>query len=82
MIGREVDPAVNVQALGLGLRALELQALRHAHQLDAVEPGQEIVMPPRAAELAIGHRLQADRLLLGHELRDLGVLDRLRAAPA
>ena len=34
-------------------------------------------MPPGAAELAVGHRLQADQFLLGHELPDLGVLDRL-----
>src|SRR5690242_11293269 len=74
---REVDLAVHVQALGLGLRALELQALRHAHQFDAVELREEIVVPPRAAELAVGHRLQANRFLLGNELADLRVLDRL-----
>jgi hypothetical protein len=77
-MGREIDLAVDMQALGLGLRALELQALRHAHQLDAVELREEIVMPPRAAELAVGHRLQADRFLLGDELLDLGVLDGLQ----
>ena len=78
MRGREVDLAVHMQALGLGLRALELQALRHAHQFDAVEMAEEIVVPPRAPELAVGHRLQADRFLPGHELADLGILDRLQ----
>ena len=68
MRGREVDLAVHMQALGLGLRALELQALRHAHQFHAVEMAEEIVVPPRAPELAVGHRLQADRFLPGHQL--------------
>ena len=34
-------------------------------------------MPPRAAELAVGDPLQADLFLLGDDLADLGVLDRL-----
>ena len=76
MAGREIDPAVNVQAFRLGLRALELQALRHAHQLDAVELAQEVVVPPRTAELAVSHRLQADQFLPGYQLPDLVVLDR------
>ena len=78
MRGREVDLAVDMQSLGLGLRALELQALRHAHQFHAVEMAEEIVVPPRAPELAIGYRLQADRLLPGDELADLGILDRFQ----
>ena len=77
MIGK-IDLAVDMQAFGLGFRALELQPLSHAHQLDAVQGGQEIVVPPRATELAIGHALQADRFLFGDELSDLGVLDRLQ----
>ena len=44
--GREADLAVNMQSLGLGLGALELQSLGHAHQLDAIEMLQEIVVPP------------------------------------
>ena len=69
---------MDMQPLSLGLRALELQALRDAHQFDAVEMAEEIVVPPRAAEFAVGHRLQADRFLPGHELGDLGILDRLQ----
>src|SRR5260370_19775831 len=75
---REVDLAMDVQALGLCLGALELQALGDADELDAVGLGQEIVVPPGATELAIGHRLQADRLLPGDELADLGILHRLQ----
>src|SRR5450432_174885 len=67
-----------MQPLGLGLGALELQTLRHAHQLDAVEMAQEIVMPPLAAELAIGHALETDRFLPGDQLPDLGILDGLQ----
>src|SRR5579872_1817076 len=33
-------------------------------------------MPPRAAELAVGHGLQADVLLLADDALDLAVLDR------
>ena len=73
MVG-EVDLAVDMQPLGLGLRALELQALGHAHQLDAVEAGQEIVMPPGPAIFAVRHAPEADRFLLRHELRYFSVL--------
>ena len=73
----EVDPPVDVQSLGLGLGPFELQALRHADQLDAVEVFEEIVVPPRAAELAIGRELQSAFLLLGDYLPDLRILNRL-----
>jgi hypothetical protein len=32
-------------------------------------------MPPGAPELAVGRRLQADRLLAGDDLADLRILD-------
>ena len=35
-------------------------------------------MPPRAAEFAVGHKLQADVLLLPDQLLDFLVLDRLQ----
>ena len=35
-------------------------------------------MPPRAAELAVGSKLEANLLLLGDDLDDLGILDLLQ----
>ena len=48
--------------IGLGGDAVELDAAAFA--LDDVEPvehAHEIEVPPGAAELAVGHRLEADR---------------------
>jgi hypothetical protein len=45
---------------------------------DAVEAPEEIEMPPRAAEFAVGDRLQAALLLLPYDAFDLAVLDRLQ----
>ena len=50
----------------------------HDVLLDAVEAPEEIEMPPRAAELAVGDRLQADVLLLLDDALDLAVFDRLQ----
>ena len=50
----------------------------HDVLLGAVEAPEEIEMPPRAAELAVGDRLQADVLLLLDDALDLAVLDRLQ----
>ena len=48
----------------LGLRALELDLALAEIGLDAVEPPEEVVVPERAAELAVGDRLEPDVLLL------------------
>ena len=46
----------------------------HHVAFDAVEAPEEIEMPPRAAEFAVGDRLQADRfLLLDDRLRSRGL---------
>ena len=45
--------------------------------LDAVEPPQEVEMPPGAAEFAVGDGLQADRFLLFDDAFDFAVLHRL-----
>ena len=50
--------------------------------LDAVEAPQEIEMPPRAAEFAVGDRLQADLFLLLDDVLDLAVFDRLQLGGA
>jgi hypothetical protein len=55
MIG-EADLAGDVDRPRLGQDALELNALA-GDDLDAVEPAEEIVVPPRAAELAVGGKL-------------------------
>ncbi len=49
----------------------------HHVLLDAVEPPEEIEMPPGTAEFAVGDRLQADLFLFLDDLLDLAVLDRL-----
>jgi GNAT superfamily N-acetyltransferase len=46
--------------------------------LDAVETPEEVEMPPRAAEFAIGNRLQTDLFLLAYDAFDLAVLDRFQ----
>ena len=42
---------------------------------DAVEPPQEIEMPPGTAEFAVGDGLQPDRFLLLDDVLDLAVFD-------
>jgi hypothetical protein len=43
---------------------------------------EEIEMPPRATEFAVGRELEADLLLLAHDLLDLAILDRLQLGGA
>ena len=76
MVG-EADLADDARALGAGLQALERDALLHDVALDAVETPEEIEVPPGAAELAVGDRLEPDLLLLLDDALDLAVLDRL-----
>ncbi len=42
---------------------------------DAVEAGEEVDVPEGAAELAVGHRLQAGGFLHPHRFADAAVLD-------
>src|SRR5262249_57291294 len=74
---READLAHHPQALRLGGDARELDAVGRLIELDAVEPGIKVKMPPRAAQLAIGRKLQPDLFLLLHQPFDLAILDRL-----
>ena len=69
--------ADHAQRLGLGLDALELDALVGLVDLDARQVLEEIEVPPGAAELAVGGELEADLLLLPDDLPDLLVLDGL-----
>ena len=60
----EADAAGHAHALGLGLDAVEDDAVADLIELDAVEPLEEIELPPRAAQLAVGGELEPDLLLL------------------
>ena len=71
----EADLAGDFQRLRLRLDTLELDAVLGLHDLHALQFAEEVEMPPGAAELAVGHRLQADRLLLRHHVADRPVLD-------
>src|SRR5262249_35612438 len=73
-VRREAELALDLQALRLGLHAGELDAGRGLIRLDTVEAAEEVEVPPRAAELAVGRALQADVLLLLDDVLDLGVL--------
>ena len=75
MIVRPADPAGDRDGLRLGLDAMELDAVIELHQGAAVEPGEEIEMPPGAAELAVRRGLEADLLLPPQDLLDLAILD-------
>ncbi len=76
VVRRPADLANNVHGLGLGLDAVEGDAVIELHQFAAIEAGQEIEVPPRAAELTIGRGLQTDILLLLQDDLDLAILDR------
>ena len=69
---------VDLDALGLGLHAVELDAVGGCRGVDAVEASEEIEMPPRAAELAVGRELEPDLFLLLDDLLDLAVFDFLQ----
>src|SRR5690606_7794887 len=69
------EPAGHLDATRLGLHAAKLATLFGLVALDAVEALEKVEMPPGAAELAVGCRLQAGLLLSGDDLADLLVLD-------
>ena len=74
----EADLAGDLHALGARLHRREGDAFAHHVALDAVEAPEEIEMPPRAAELAVGDGLQADVFLALDDALDLAVFDRLQ----
>src|SRR5690349_16915055 len=73
-VGAEL--ADDAQHHRLGLRSLELDLALAEISLDAVELAEEVVVPERTAELAVGDRLEADRLLLADDALDLAVFNR------
>src|SRR5665213_1299790 len=75
MVCRPADLADHVDRFRLGLNAVEGNAVIELHELAADEARQEIEVPPRTTELAIGCRLEADRLLFGKAAPDLTIFD-------
>ncbi len=73
----EIDFAGHAHAVGDGLRAVEAKIILELIALDAVEPEVEIIMPPLAAQLAVGRELEPDLRLLGDQRLDLAILDGL-----
>src|SRR5262249_50866273 len=74
----KADLADGACPFGARTQAGKGDALRHLVTLDAVEAPEEIEMPPRAAELAVGDRLQSRLLLPLDDPGDLAVLDLLQ----
>ena len=75
VVGGEADRSVDVQAERTGLHALELDAVVELDDVDAVQHPEEVEVPPRAAELAVGGDLEARRGLAGDERGDRVVFD-------
>src|SRR5260370_23625024 len=75
MIAWEIELADHAHRVMPGLEARELDALVGAEKFATSQLRQEGEMPPRAAEFAVGRKLQADRRLLVDDLFDLHILD-------
>src|SRR5262245_61243709 len=74
----KIDFARYADAFRLGLRAVKLDAVLKHHALAAFELPKKIKVPPRAAKLSIGRKLEAQVRLLADDLPDLLVFDRLQ----
>lgn len=75
MVVGEIELADHADRIMPRLDARELDARVRVKHFAAGELGQEVKVPPGAAEFAVGRELQADRGLLVHDLLDLHVLD-------
>ena len=76
-VPREADPAVDAHAGRARRGTDETNAEIRMVLGDAVEPPEEIEMPPRPPQLAVRDAAQAQFLLLRDDALDLAVLDRL-----
>ena len=65
------------RGVGRGLLAVEHVALAARAPLDAAQAPHEVEVPIAAAELSVGHHLEAGGLLLGHQVTDGDVLHAL-----
>jgi len=75
-VAGEADFAGDLQPFGARRHAGEADAALHHVALDAIQPPEEIEVPPRAAEFAVGDRPEADVFLLADDAFDLAVFDR------
>src|SRR5260370_17109455 len=80
-VAGKAEPTADANAFHFGDNAGELDTVGRLVELDAVEPGVKVKMPPRAAQLAIGCEFQSDLFLLSHQAFDLAVLDALKLRP-
>ncbi len=64
VVGGEADRTVDLQAARARLHALELDAVVEFDDVDAVQHPEEVEVPPRAAELAVGRELEPGIRLL------------------
>src|SRR5208282_6142413 len=78
----KAELAVDARPAVPGLHTLEWEALVHLVDFHTVEHAEEIEVPPRAAELAVGRDLEPDLLLFFDDLLDLAVLDLLELSRA
>ena len=74
VVGGKSDRTVDVKTEGARLHTLELDAVIEFHDVYAIEHPEEIEVPPRPTELAIGSHLQASRPLR-HQRGDRLVFD-------
>src|SRR5262249_49245458 len=65
----------NLDSFVLRLDPVKLDSGSGRDRLDTLETAEEIKMPPRAAEFAIGRKFQSDLFLLPDDLFDLPVFD-------
>ena len=77
-VAGKADLAGHLDAFVARGDAGESDAALHDVLLDPVEAPEEIEMPPRAAEFAVGDRLQADFFLALDDADNLAVLDRFQ----
>ncbi len=71
----EADRARDLDAPGLGLHPLELDAVIELDDVHTAEPAEEVEVPPRATELAVGRELQPGIRLFYEKLADRLILD-------
>src|SRR5262249_49368142 len=74
----KADPAGDLDPFRARRNAMKLDAVVGGVGRGAVEPLEEVEVPPGAAELAVGGELEPDLLLLLDDLLDLAVLDLLQ----
>ena len=74
--GREIDPADDADAFGLGLDPVKNDAFANLIEFDAVEPFHEIELVPGAAKFTVGRELQPDLFLFFDRPFDLAVFNR------